>query len=291
MSEPRTVSALLTLGERVLSMSTAIFDDHDKAHEARQLLAHCLDVPEEKLDEGSEPPRRIRERYLALIARRAAGEPFPFLTGFIEFFGLHLKVRPGAFVPRPSSELLVARAVKRLVRRRSPLAVDVCTGQGPIAVAIAAELPGTQVWGLDIDTEGLAQGRRNARELQVGNVKFRRGDLFAPLPAHLLGGIDVITAHVPYIAPHELVDLPAEVVEHEPAYTLTDDSVDGMDLMRRVVTESTEWLKAGGWLLLEIAEDLAPQVRRECRRAGLQDSGVASDEDGLSVVVEARRNL
>ncbi|HYI45864.1 MAG TPA: HemK family protein methyltransferase [Actinomycetota bacterium] len=288
MAEPRAVKQLLELGLRVLEDSSAIFDDHDSEAEARELLAKTLGVDEGDLEEAFEPSRRVRERYLSLIARRAGGEPFPFLMGSINFYGLDLKVRVGPFIPRPSSELLVDRVLKRLGRRKSAVVVDVCTGQGPIALAIASEKPGIEVWGLDIDEHGIAQGRRNAKSHGL-DVNFRTGDLFAPLPKRLHGSVDVISAHVPYVAPHELEDLPAEVIEHEPIFTLSDDSIDGLSLMRRTVEESVAWLRPGGWLLLELAEDLAPKVRKMCRKEGLDDNGIASDNDDLSVVVEARR--
>ena len=288
MAEVFTVKQLIELGTRVLEDSTHIFEDHDVEQEAKDLLAHALGVDADELEEIQEPPRQIRERYLSYIARRAAGEPFPALVGYIEFYGLELKVRYGAFIPRPSSELLVERAVKRLPRRGSASIVDVCTGQGPIALAIAAELPRSEVWGIDIDNQGLIQGRRNARDLEIRNVRFRRGDLFAALPARLRGNVEMITGHVPYVTPEELEDLPAEVIDHEPLFTLTDHSDDGFALMRRVITESREWLPPGGWLLLEVADDLAKKVARICRRAGFEERGIAIDDDRLSAVVEAQ---
>jgi release factor glutamine methyltransferase len=290
MSEPKTVVRLVDLGERVLSDSSHVFEDHDNRKEAEELLAFCMGIEPDDLDDDAQPPRRTRERYLSLVARRAGGEPFPFLTGHIEFYGLDLRVRPGAFVPRPSSELLVDRAVRLLRRRRSPVVVDVCTGAGPIALAVAAELPHAQVWGADIADEGLAQGRSNARSLTVNNVRFRRGDMYAPLPARLKGRVDVITGHIPYVPSDELEDLPAEVREFEPVYTLTDATAEGLHLVRRAAGEAPEWLRAGGWILLEVSEDLAGPVRRICRKAGFGDARVASDADRLSVVVEARLN-
>ncbi|MDQ4025838.1 MAG: peptide chain release factor N(5)-glutamine methyltransferase [Actinomycetota bacterium] len=290
MSEPKTISELLALGTRVLSDSTHIFDDHDNAREARELLALSLEVDVHDLDDtGPEVPRRKRERYLSLVARRAGGEPLPFLTGRIEFWGLDLAVRPGAFVPRPSSELTVARALRRLRRRKSPVIVDVCTGAGPIALALADELPTGEVWGADISTEGLVQGRENARRLGLDNVRFKKSDMYGSLPARLRGNVDLITGHVPYVPLDEVEDLPAEVREFEPIYTLTDESFDGLGLMRRAVEESVEWLKPGGWLLLELSHDLPAKVRRIAKKAGLEDHGVARDDDDLSVVVEARK--
>ena len=290
MSEPKTVPQLLELGTRVLSDSTHIFEDHDNAAEARELLALCLDADSDELEERrGDVPRRIRERFLSLVARRSGGEPFPFLTGRIEFWGLDLVVRPGAFVPRPSSELTVERALRKLRRRRDPVVVDVCTGAGPIALALADELPTAEVWGADISVEGLAQGRENAKRHRLDNVRFKKSDMYEGLPARLRGRVDLITGHVPYVPAGELDDLPAEVREYEPIYTLTDESVDGLGLMRRAVAESVGWLKPGGWLLLEMSHDLAGKVRKLVKKAGLEDQGSASDDDDLSIVVEARK--
>lgn len=291
MSEPKSVDQLLELGTRVLSDSSHIFEDHDNAAEARELLAFTLDVDADDLDEHDEAiPRRLRERYLALVARRAGGEPFPFLTGRIEFWGMQLLVRPGAFVPRPSSELTVQRALRKLRRRKDPVIVDVCTGAGPIALALADELPTAEVWGADISVEGLAQGRENAKLHDLDNVTFKKSDMYDGLPKRLRGGVDLITGHVPYVPAGEVEDLPAEVREFEPIYTLTDESADGLGLMRRAVADSVEWLRPGGWLLLELSHDLPGKIRKLVKKAGLEDHGVARDDDDLSVVVEARKS-
>lgn len=288
MSGPSTVAELLELGERVLKDSTHIFEDHDRRGEAEELLAFCLDVEPGDLDHELVLRKALRERYLSLVARRAGGEPFPFLTGEITFYGLPLKVRPGAFVPRPSSELTVARAARRLRRRRAPVIVDLATGAGPIALALAYEFPDAEVWGTDISEEGLDQGRANARRLEIANLRLRKGDMYGPLPRRLRGALDLITGHIPYVPPDEVDDLPTEVKGYEPVDTLTDYSKDGLELMREAVFGAREWLKPGGWLLLEMSEDLPAKVRRMIKKAGLVDHGIASDADRLSVVVEAR---
>jgi release factor glutamine methyltransferase len=288
MPGPTDIKELIDLGERVLADSTHVFEDHDHRREAEELLAHTLGITRGELDGAAPAKSRAAERYLSLIARRAAGEPLPFLIGAIEFFGLALRVRPGAFVPRASSELTVERAARKLGRRRTPIVADLCTGAGPIALALANEFPDAEVWGTDISGEGIGQGRSNAKRLGIQNVRLRTGDMYGALPQRLRGRLDVITAHVPYVPLGELEDLPAEVREHEPIYTLTDESSDGLDLMRYAIENAPDWLKPGGWLLLEMSEDLAGKARRMCRRAGLEDMGIASDEDGLSIVVEAR---
>jgi release factor glutamine methyltransferase len=288
MSGPRTVAELLELGERVLTDSSHIFEDHDTRREAEDLLAFCLDVEIGDLKPEEVPPRRTHERFLSLIARRAGGEPFPHLTGTIEFYGLRLEVRPGPFVPRPSSELTVERAVRRARRRKEPIVLDVCTGAGPIALGIADEVGEAKVWGTDIDGEGLAQARRNAKRLDIRNVTFRRGDMYGALPKHLRGTVDVITGHIPYVPMDELEELPTEVRGYEPVFTLSDQSPDGLDLIRVAINQAPEWLRPGGWLLLEVSDDLPRKLERIMRKAGLETRGVARDEDGLSVIVEGR---
>lgn len=291
MSEPLKVSELLDLGERVLSDSTHIFEDHDNRSEAEELMALVLDLEldeGEELDLDSEPDESDRLWYLSLIARRAGGEPLPFLLGYIDFWGLRLEVSPGAFVPRPSSELMVERAIEKVKDLDSPVLIDVCTGAGPIAIAVADDVPKARVWGVDINEEGILQGRKNAEALEISNVTLEVGDLFDPLPAELKSSADVITGHIPYVAPGEIEDLPSEVREYEPLYTLSDSSGDGLDLVRRAVAESVQWVKPGGWLLLETAEDLAPQFEDMCREAGYTDISSSTDDDALSHIVEAR---
>jgi release factor glutamine methyltransferase len=290
MSEPITIDQLLRVGERVLADSTHIFEDHDTDGEALELMAYSLGVDEDDLNESQKLQPRERESYLALVARRAAGEPFPVLTGRIEFYGLDLKVQAGSFVPRPSSELVVERALKRLKRSQDSIVVDVCTGAGPIALAIADERPDAEVWGTDIDVAGLKQGRANAKRLGIDNVTLKRSDMYNSLPGRLKGSVDVITGHVPYVPLEEIEDLPSEVREHEPLFTLSDETEDGLVLMKRAVFEAPEWLRPGGWLLLEVSDDFGGKIRRLCRKAGLEDKGTASDEDELSVVVEARKS-
>lgn len=283
------MGSLLDLGERVLTDSTHLFDDHDHRREAEDLLASVLDIDVEDLNEEEEVSKRLGERYLSLVARRAGGEPFPLLVGHIIFNGLELKVKPGTFMPRPSSELTVARAARRLRGRKNPVVVDLATGTGPIAIAIADEFPNAEVWGADIDDSMLDVGRGNARRLRVPNVKLRRSDLYGALPKRLMGSVDVITGHIPYVPPDEIDDLPSEVREFEPLSSLTDDSKDGLGLMRRAVEEAPRWLRPGGWLLLEISHDLESKMRRLCKKAGLEDHGIGRDADDLSLVVEARK--
>lgn len=284
-----SIEQLLRVATRVLSDSSAIFEDHDNDDEARELLGLALGVDEDDLDDDEVPSKRRRDKYLALVTRRASGEPMPFLRGYIDFYGLEMRVSSGAFVPRPSSELTVERALKRLARRKSPVIVDVCAGVAPIGLAVAHERPKSTVWALDISVEGLRQGRNNARRLGVDNIHFGAGDLYDPLPNKFHGEVDLIFAHVPYVPAGEIDDLPDEVKAFEPLDTLTDSSHDGTWLMRRVVEEGRPLLKDGGWMLLEMSDDMVSKAKRIYKKAGFREVAVASDEDELSMVLEAEK--
>jgi release factor glutamine methyltransferase len=112
--------------------------------------------------------------------------------------------------------------------------------------------------------------------------------MYAALPARLKGRVDVITGHIPYVPPNEVDDLPSEVREYEPLFTLSDSSSDGLDLIRRATLEAPQWLKPGGWLMMEISEDLGRKVTKICKQAGFGHVNLASDADELSIVVEAQ---
>ena len=155
-----------------------------------------------------------KKRYAAMVARRVNGEPIPRIKGHYTFRGLDLLVRDGVFVPRASSELLAEEAVKALRRRRGQrVAVDVATGAGPVALAVANEVRNADVWGVDISADAAALGKENARRLGLGNAHFRAGDLLDALPRRLRGQIDVFTIHPPYVLRGDLKELPREIRE------------------------------------------------------------------------------
>jgi release factor glutamine methyltransferase len=287
--EPKTVEDLLELGKRVLADSSHLFEGHDHAYTSRHLLSLCLGGANRVEDETYSPNKRVRERYLSLIARRAAGEPLPLITGHITFYGLDFSVKPGEFIPRSSSEWAVSRVLLHAKEAHAPIIVDLCTGTGPIALAVAKNLKRSDVWGTDISDVALSQARRNARRLQVSNVTFRRGDMYSHLPPQLKQRVDVITGYIPYIPPADIRDMPAETREYEPLYSLTDLSHDGLGLMRRAIFEASAWLRVSGWLLLETDEETAPKLQEMCNEADLVNQGCATQGSNVTVVVEAQR--
>lgn len=265
---------LIREGERRLKRSPAI--DHWPAdrerREAAALLTKALGEDEEEPDDLDAPvPGRAVSRFRRLVRRRAGGEPMAHILGWTEFRGLRLRVRPGAFVPRQSSEWTVEQTVRRLRPRRRPIHVDVATGIGPIALAVATEVPKADVHGTDLMPAGLRQARRNARELGIRNARFHVGDLLTPLPRDLHGKVDAVTGHIPYVPLGEVDDLPLEVRGFEPEVTLTDYSDHGMTLLERTIVEAREWLRSGGWLLMEVSPDRSRTVKGLMQRSGYEE--------------------
>lgn len=260
---------LLDEGTRTLKASPAI-DHWQKGRErieAEDLLGFVVgDDPTPSMKVSAKQETRFRE----LIERRAEGEPIAYIKGFTEYRDLEILVEPGVFVPRDSSEFLAEQAVRRLRKRKHPVHVDLATGAGTVALAVANEVPKAKVYGADIAEDAVQLARRNARRLGL-KVRFAAGDLFDPLPATLLGSVDVITLHPPYVAAGEVDDLPDEIRAWEPVHTLTDHSDDGLGLVRRAVEESPAWLRKNGWLLMETDPDRAKDVRRVFRQGGFRD--------------------
>jgi len=253
-----------------LKASTAI--DHwqrDREEiEADELLSFALGV--DRIDPKADVPAGVRRRFDRMIARRATGEPVQLITGHAVFRGLEIVARPGVFVPRDSTEYLAEQAIRRLRGRRRPVAVDLATGGGTVALAIANEVRGVRVFGTDISLTAVRVARENAQALHL-RATFIKGDLFGGLPAELEGRVDVITLHPPYVARDELRELPEEIRRFEPVHTLSDRSPDGLGLVGRAASEGPRWLRPRGWLLIEVSPDRSRSAAAVLRRNGFGD--------------------
>ena len=269
-ASPTKASEVLTDAVARLKASTAI--DHwqrDREEiEADELLSYALGV--DRIDPKEDVPAGVRRRFDRLIARRATGEPVQLITGQAVFRGLEIVARPGVFVPRDSTEYLAEQAIRRLRGRRRPVAVDLATGGGTVALAIANEVRGVRVFGTDISLTAVRVARQNAERLHL-RATFFKGDLFGGLPAELEGRVDVLTLHPPYVARDELRELPEEIRRFEPVHTLSDRSLDGLGLVGRAASEGPRWLKSGGWLLIEVSPDRSRSVASVLRRNGFGD--------------------
>lgn len=200
--------------------------------------------------------------YAELVARRAERVPLQHLTGVAHFRRLTLRVGPGVFVPRPETEMLVEGVLAELHRggvpAAPPLVVDLCTGSGAIALAIADEVPGAVVWAVEAAPEAARYARANIAALCPG-VRFLEGDAAAPLAelpelAPLAGRVDVVTCNPPYI-PDGMMPIDPEVRDHDPAMALFGLSPDGLAVPRRMAARAAELLRPGGLLAMEHGQE------------------------------------
>lgn len=231
--------------------------------DAMVLLAHALDVPRAALLAHPETPLSAEQgaRFMALVARRAAGEPVAYLTGRRAFFDHDFVVTLDVLIPRPETEHLVEAALDWArcagPRRAALRAADVGTGSGAIAVTLAARWPQVHLYALDCSAAALDVARHNAARAGVaGRISFLQGDLLAPL----LGAgqpLDLIAANLPYIPTGDLDAL--TVTRHEPRLAL-DGGADGLDVIRRLLAQAPRLLAAGGLALLEIGAGQGAQA-------------------------------
>jgi release factor glutamine methyltransferase len=262
--------------------------------DAEILLAHVLGTS--RLALHTVPARVMAGadlgRLEGLLARRARHEPLQYLLGTEEFAGLHLTVGPGVFIPRPETEILVERAVARCPAGPA-LVVELCTGSGAVACALAVRRPEVLVWAVEREPAAAAWARANvAAHGLAPRVTVVEGSLFGPLAGLGLDGrVDLVVANPPYIARPALADLPAEVRGWEPAAAL-DGGPDGLAVIGRILDQAPAVARPGAPVLLEIGDDHAAALRGRLAgdpRYGLPrfHRDLRGDERVLEVDVEA----
>ena len=215
-----------------------------------------------------------------LLARRLRGEPLAWITGFVRFCGVRVRMDPGVFVPRPHTEALARRAVELLPDRG--IAVDLCTGSGAVAVVLRSARPNATVLATDVDPVAVTCARRNG----VGALL---GDLDEPVPSEVRGRVDVVTAVVPYVPAEELHLLPRDVLEREPRHAL-DGGPGGTAILVRAADAAARLLGPGGGVLFELGGDQAGEIARVLSERELSEISVLRDEDGRDRAIEAKRS-
>jgi release factor glutamine methyltransferase len=221
--------------------------------------------------------------YGRVLCRRCTGTPLQHLTGEQAFRHLVLTVRPGVFIPRPETEVVVDVALAAIDGGTAPSVVDVGTGTGAIGLSIAQEHPGARVWATDRSHEAVALARENAERLGL-DVTVLEGELLEPLPAELRGSLDLVVANPPYVPPDRAPDLSPEVLA-DPA----DALFAGPELSGRILDTAAVWLRPEGHVVLEIDDEAADAVSGLARRSGFADVVVHEDLAGRPRVVAGRR--
>jgi release factor glutamine methyltransferase len=238
----------------------ALFDGRPQAVlEVKVLLLRAAALTEERFLASPDKPCPVaaEARFRRLVGKRLDGVPLAYLTGTKEFWSIPFRVTPSVLVPRPETEVLVEKVLE-LSSRESESLVDVGTGSGCIAVALAKELPRARIEAVDISERALRVAAANAARHRVRHISFRKSNL---LSAFRGTGVkfDFIVSNPPYIARDEWPGLPAEVRDWEPRRALlAGDS--GLELIERLVRRAGAFLKPGGYLIFEIGEGQRDRV-------------------------------
>lgn len=279
---------------------------------ARILLAHTLSVTQEHI--LSRPGDAITETqyaaFLELISRRVHGEPLQHITGHREFYGLDFIVNADVLIPRPETEFLVEQVLKlatfpglgsegqsRVLPEPDPtrqgpsrLIVDVGTGSGCIAIALAVNLPSAAIVAIDISSPALDVARRNAERHGVTDrIQFLHGDLLGPLQqGRFEGSVDIIASNPPYVSTSRPDLVQREVKDFEPAIALYGGP-DGLSFYRRLLVDAPRFLKPDGHLVCEIGYSQLDDVRRVADAAGWDFVNLAEDLQGIPRTLTVRR--
>lgn len=251
---------------------------------AEILMSSVLGVGRAELYARREPLRPREMRMLGrALCQRCDGTPLQHLTGEQPFRGIVVKVRPGVFIPRPETEILVEHALDELGKAEDPVVADVGTGAGAIALAVKDERPDATVFATDLSPEAVELTLENAAHLRL-DVTVLEGDLLEPLPPDLRGWVDLVVSNPPYVTREEFEDLPDEV-RADPELAL----VGGVEVFERLAAAAARWLRDDGVLAVEIGASQGDDVARSFRSADYVRVRVLPDLAGRDRIVIGRR--
>ena len=198
----------------------------------------------------------------AMVTERTTGTPLEHVVGWAEFCGLRVVLAPGVFVPRRRTELLAAQAAA--LARRGAVVVDLCTGSGAVGAALMAAVEDIELHAVDIDPAAVQCARCNLEPA----ARVYEGDLYEPLPGRLRGRVGVLVVNAPHVPSAAIALMPAEARTYEPGVAL-DGGVDGLDVLRRVISSAPSWLAPDGHVVVEAGEQQVGQLCAAMERSGL----------------------
>ncbi|HSB09019.1 MAG TPA: peptide chain release factor N(5)-glutamine methyltransferase [Blastocatellia bacterium] len=256
------------------------------------LLCHLLGIERTHLLTRSEQPVKPADydKFLRLIERRSAGEPTQYITGHQEFYGLDFIVSPDVLIPRPETEFLVERVIELagVIEEERPLIVDVGTGSGCIAVAVAVRVPRARLIATDVSEAALEVARRNAERNGVRDrIEFLAGELLTPL-AGKAGAVDILASNPPYVNEGRPELIQREVRDWEPRIALFGGG-DGLEFYRRLLAEGSELVKPGGFLVVEIGYSQFEAIEAMIAGSSWELVDVTRDLQGIPRTITVRR--
>jgi release factor glutamine methyltransferase len=308
------MKALDKLKEATRFLEESGIEDADR--EAETIIVHCLETDRTALlRDNPLITKNVIGKIDESLKRRSKREPLQYIVGYVDFLGMKIKVGKGVLIPRPETELLVEEAIKTvkrealgvmckpktaeqisnssLITHHSPLFIlDLCTGSGCLALALAKEFPDAKVYGTDISEVAIEYAEKNAEINGVKNVTFLKGSLFEPLGElftiyHSLLTFDLIISNPPYIKKGDIKTLQPEIQDWEPVEAL-DGGEDGLHYYRLIIPGSRNYLKDGGCIILELGISEADEVREVAEHAGFKDFSFRKDYAGIERIIIAK---
>lgn len=273
-----------------ISRILASFGIESPYKEAEIILAECAEMERTRIyrDNPALPAWTI-DKIREFLKRRGRREPLQYIIGHAEFCGMTINVGPGVLIPRPETELLVEEAVKTAGNQRSEVSgqmniLDLCTGSGCIALAIAKQLPESSVYGTDISERALKYAEENARLNDIRNVTFLQGSLFEPVQGMRF---DLIVSNPPYIKNSALIYLQPEIKEWEPAEALAGGE-DGMKFYRKILQASAGHLTGTGSIIMEAGFCGAEDIINAADASGFDIISMIKDYNGIDRTLKFR---
>lgn len=277
-SQTRAVAGLLR-------NAAASLDGDSRRAESELLLARAVDRPRSGV--YAHPDALVEEQqarhFLAMVEQRRRGEPVALILGVRDFWSLELTVTPDTLIPRPETELLVELALRHIPAGSPARVLDLGTGTGAVALALASERPMAEITAIDLHSRTLSVARANAARLQLGRVRFLLGNWFSAVRDERY---DVIVGNPPYIAEQDPHLLEGDL-RFEPRAALAS-GIDGLDAIRDIARDAPRHLRANGWLLLEHGFEQGAAVRALFESAGFTDVATGVDLAGLDRVTSGQ---
>ncbi|MFA4920063.1 MAG: peptide chain release factor N(5)-glutamine methyltransferase [Thermodesulfovibrionales bacterium] len=294
------MNAIDKLKEAKGILSNAGIENPERAAEV--LLSHCLGI--ERVILYRDNPGisdEMNTQIDALLKRRTGREPLQYILGYMEFYGLKIKVGTGVLIPRPETELLAEEAITSISNFKLQIAsedkdssfilhppsffiLDLCTGSGCIALALAKAFPDAQVYGTDISADALGYAGENAELNNIRNITFLKGDLFKPVKDMQF---DMIISNPPYIRKDDMKLLQPEIIDWEPVAALHGGE-DGLDYYRNIISGAGDYLKENGILMIEIGMGQSGPVREMAEDKGFDNIQILKDYAGIDRIVKLK---
>lgn len=270
--------------EKIKEVSTLLESKgiEDSAKEAVLLITETLQIDKHTLYAKDIEITYETSGFIdSLVQRRIRREPIQYILGHVDFFGLKIKVGKGVLIPRPETEIIAEEVIKILPSEAEVKILDLCTGSGCLAFAIAKNFPYSKVFGTDISDRALEYAVENAKINNIKNISFFSGSLYEP--ARQFTPFDLIVSNPPYIKKNDIDSLQQEIKDWEP-HTALDGGEDGMEFYRKIISDAGKYLSDNGYVFLEIGMGQADDIAKIAKQAGFSDINIIKDFAGIERV-------